>query len=207
MKLARLLNSLPVTWAVLALPALPFLFELYANERYFPELMYETGLLSVQLLVLSLLITPLQIILGNRAVARAPLRFLLRRRRALGVAAFGFAVLHTIFYARYTGALDLVRLEAFEPRLLLGWLALFAMTLGAATSNRWSQQRLGWRWKWVQRSVYSVALLTALHWWWIGQFVDELWVYLVPLLALQAARLGVRWYRRKGFRSGSAAAV
>lgn len=189
------LFSLPFTWAVLALPALPLIWELWQNERYFPELMYESGLLSVQLLVLALLITPLQVVLKPAAVARSVVRFMLQRRRAVGVAAFGYGVLHTLFYVRQIAALDLIWLEALQGELLTGWLALFAMAVGAVTSNRWSQIKLGSRWKGVQRTAYGAALLTGLHWYWINQFLDELWVYVVPLAAAQLVRWALRRWR------------
>lgn len=183
------LNTLAVTWLVLALPALPLLWEVFANERYYPELMHESGELSAKLLVLALAITPIHILANGRPKAQIVTRWLISRRRAIGVAAFAYAAFHAYFYVRDTGQLDLVILQLEDPDISLGWLAFLAMLLPAAISNKFSLVRLGRRWKMLQRLAYFAAILTALHWVWLRISYGELIALTAFTLALQLVRV------------------
>lgn len=188
-RLLSLLNALPVTWLALALPSVAFVQELFVNERYFAELMYETGVLSVQLLVVALALTPLLHLCRQWPQAIGTIRWFIKRRRAMGVASFGYAVLHLLFYVREVGGWELAYLNAFEWELLSGWLALFVLLVLAATSNNISQRWLGARWKTLQRATYIGAALTALHWLAFDQFLEDLWLWSLPLIALQIWRI------------------
>ena len=184
-----LLNSPYATWLVLALPAPALLADFVYDDRYYAEIMYESGLLATQLMLLALAITPAMRLCRNWPSALKPLRWLQKRRRYLGVASFGYAALHTLFYIRETGAAELIWLELEEVSLLVGWLAILAMLAPAATSNDWSVAQLGKNWKRLQMMAYVATTLTALHWWLIGQFLDEMLLWLAPLALLQAPRL------------------
>lgn len=197
--ITTVLQSPYTFWLLLALPALPLLADIGVRERYYPEIMYESGLLSVQFLVLALLITPLMQILRPFKTVLAVLRWLQRRRRAIGVASFGYAVLHAFFYIRETGSLDEVLLEVLDMDLALGWVAMLLMTLLAATSNSWSVRLLGKKWRTIQRMAYFAAALTALHWIWIDQFLDDLWIWALPVIVFQIVRIGRNTFQKNAF--------
>ena len=191
----KIFNHIYVAWLVLALPAFAFLHELVFNERYYAELMYETGLLATQLTVLALGISPLmKVSKGWKPLHRLAF-WLQKRRRAIGVAAFAYTAFHTVFYIREIGSLELVLLNSLDHELLTGWIAMFLFTVLALTSNAMSQRWLGTRWKPVQRLAYGAAALTFLHWFLIGQFESHLYWWLVLLLGLQVVRL--LWPERK----------
>ncbi|MGB5705716.1 MAG: hypothetical protein WBM41_02725 [Arenicellales bacterium] len=69
---------------MLALPALPLLVDFYFDQRYYPEMMYDSGVVSIQLLVATLAITPLLLIFRNSRKMVSILRWFQRRRRYLG---------------------------------------------------------------------------------------------------------------------------
>ncbi|MGC1429019.1 MAG: hypothetical protein WA822_10555, partial [Albidovulum sp.] len=97
----RLTDSIYGLWAVLALPAIWFLahwFVLHGEVAYVPW----TGLVSCWLLILTMAITPLQYLLG-------PMPWLKKRRRYFGVASFGYAMLHLLFWLANANMGALVR--------------------------------------------------------------------------------------------------
>ncbi|MEE9313258.1 MAG: ferric reductase-like transmembrane domain-containing protein [Rhizobiaceae bacterium] len=176
-------------WLVLAIPAPALLADVFTRERYYAEIMYESGLLSVQLLVLALALTPLMRLSKKWAKVRIVIRWLILHRRAVGVASFGYAALHTYFYLREVGSLELVWLELSEISLTTGWLAFAILLVLAATSNMFSVLRLGKNWKPLQRGAYIAAVFTAIHWYFIGQYQMELLLWFTPLAMLQMMRL------------------
>ena len=93
-------------WFILAIPAPALLADIFEKNRYYAEIMYESGLLSVQLMVLALSLTPLQKLFKNWPSIRGGIRWLVKRRRAIGVASFGYAALHTFFIYAKSGQLN-----------------------------------------------------------------------------------------------------
>jgi hypothetical protein len=87
-------NSKPLLWAVLAIPALPMLWAALQPDVVFEELLHPSGEWSARLLIVALMLTPLAQLFPRQAWAKR----LIRHRRAFGVAAFGYAVLHLAFY-------------------------------------------------------------------------------------------------------------
>src|SRR3546814_20210804 len=57
-------------------------------------MLHPSGEFSALLMIIALMLTPLSILFPNQRW----IAWLMRRRRALGVAAFGYAVLHLVFY-------------------------------------------------------------------------------------------------------------
>jgi sulfoxide reductase heme-binding subunit YedZ len=189
LKLCRTILDAPIfSWVILFLPAPPLLIDLIERNRYYAEIMYETGLLACQLLIVAMAITPLLWLCRYWPPALKVLRWLQKRRRFIGVAAFGYATLHVVFYIRHVGSMELVWLELEEWELASGWLAFLPMALLALTSNDWSVKLFGRYWKPLQRWVYWVALLTILHWWLIDQFLNDMMIWFLPLIALQLWR-------------------
>ena len=185
----KIIDSPYSTWLVLFIPAIPLLWDLVEDNRYYAEIMYETGILATQFLVLALAITPLMRLTRSWPSGLAVMRWLQKRRRYIGVAAAGYGALHAIFYIRHTGSLELVFLELEEISLLTGWVVMVLFAALALTSNDTSVRRLGKWWKRLQMTAYGAALFTALHWWLIDQFLDQLVMWFAPLVLLQLPRL------------------
>lgn len=157
-----------------------------------------TGALSALLFILALLATPLRRIWPGGAVAL----WLLRNRRYLGVASFGYAGLHTLFYLVDTGSAghaiaDLARLDIWS-----GWLSLLIMVPLALTSSNGWVRRLGPRWKSLQRGAYAAALLGFLHALSLNGWEDpwEPLIVAAPLIALQVWRMRQDVFRRPAYR-------
>ena len=184
-------------WALLALGLLPLLWlfwrtftdQLGANPA--EALIRSTGDWTLRGLCLTLAITPLRVQLGWPELARF--------RRLLGLLTFGYASLHLVCYAWFDMGLDwpdIVRDISQRPFVLVGTLAFILLTLMAATSWNAAIRRLGARrWQALHRSVYAVAVLAVLHFWWMRagkNDFNEVWVYALILAAL----LGWRSWRR-----------
>ena len=122
-----------------------------------------TGDWTLRLLCLTLAITPVRDWTGLVA--------LVRLRRTLGLATFGYAVLHGLAYAWLDMGFvvaELGRDLVKRPFILVGALALLLMVPLAATSFNGAIRTLGAsRWKTLHRAVYAVAGLALLHFFWM----------------------------------------
>lgn len=114
-------------------------------------LVKETGEWAIRFLVFSLLCTPFYILFGWRKV--------LPLRKALGLYAFMYAMLHFIFFAVDRGWLATLG----EFNFIVGLLAVLIMIPLAITSNQWSMQTMGKNWKYLHRVVYVAAVCAVLH--------------------------------------------
>ncbi len=170
----------PLFWLALALPALLMTADMLRGAALPMDLLHPSGELSVRLLVAAMLPGPLAGFFG-------PTRFLrgwLAVRRNIGVAAFGYAVLHLIFYIIDMGLLAAIADELALPSIWTGWLALLAMAGPAATSFNGAMRALGrHRWKAVQRLAYAVLALALVHWWLLDWKWQPASLHLLPLIA------------------------
>ncbi len=122
-----------------------------------------------------------------------------RQRRAMGVACFGYALLHWIAYAALLlewqwEALGEDLLE--RPYIIVGFLAGLILLAMAVTSNDWSVRRLSSRWKRLHRWGYLAAVLVVLHVFWIARSnYFEILVYALVVVGLLAARGS--WFVKK----------
>lgn len=178
----RTADSLPLFWLLLAVPAAFQLVGWWSGQIDTMDMIEPTGETSARLMIAALMIGPLTGLLGPRRW----LVWLLARRRALGVAAFAYAVLHLIFYALDMGTFAAVLDELPIASIWTGWLALFLLLPMALTSNRAAMRRLRATWKQVQRLAYPAALLTLLHWLWVHDGVLAAVVHFAPLIGLWA---------------------
>ncbi len=160
MSFARLVNSRYLLWIVLALPAAFMLAGYWRETLFYGEVIHESGEMGARLLILTMAVTPLCLMFPR---ATWP-RWLLQRRRYLGVAAFGYALLHAVVYLARKTDLASILDEAREIGMWTGWIAALGMLVLAATSNDWSVRVMRKAWKSLHRSVYAIALLTFLHW-------------------------------------------
>ena len=188
------LRTRPAWWALLVLGLLPLAWlvwrtytdQLGANPA--ETLIRATGDWTLRGLCLTLAVTPLRVQLGWPE--------LLRFRRLLGLLTFSYASLHLMGYAWFDMGLDwtgIVRDIPKRPFVLVGALALLLMTLMALTSWNGAIRRLGARrWQNLHRSIYAVAVLAIMHFWWMRagkNNFNEVWVYALILAALLGWRL------------------
>lgn len=148
-------------WALLALPVMgmisPFFDE---NTRALRGVLHGSGEFAARFMIISMLATPLLYLTKGSRFAR----WLRANRRYFGVAAFGYAAVHTLAYVLAEQTLDRILAEATAFDMLTGWLAFFIFIPLAATSMDYAVRRLGPWWKSVQRWTYAAAVLTLLHW-------------------------------------------
>ena len=175
-----------VLWAVLALPALLISYRYATVPAIWPgDLLRPTGEWSARLIIVALMLTPLgQLFAANRAID-----WLIRHRRAFGVAAFGYALMHLIFYVLDMASVAAMLAELGAPGIWTGWLALLCLTVPALASNDAAMRLLRRGWKRIQRLAYPAALLTLVHWVVVHDGRTAALLHFAPLALLQAARL------------------
>ena len=182
-------------WMVLAFPGIGMTMAALTgtDPDVLADLLHASGEMSARLLIIAMMASPLVLLLKGW---RGPL-WIKRNRRYLGVAAFGYGLLHTAAYLVDTATLSAALSEL--PRLYIwtGWLAFLIFVPLALTSMDYFVRKMGRWWKWLQRWTYAAAALTLLHWaalhdW--GGLTPAL-VHFVPLLALEAYRVWY-WYVR-----------
>jgi sulfoxide reductase heme-binding subunit YedZ len=114
-------------------------------------------------------------------------------RRQLGLWCFFYIVLHLCGYLLFILGLRFDRLLADiseRPYIIVGALALLGLVALALTSNRYSQRRMGARWRQLHRLVYPILALALLHVLWVGRSdIGEWLVYAVCGGALMLLRL------------------
>lgn len=183
--LRAFLNSRAFLWPLLALPALLMLIGFARGSADAMDLLHPTGETSARLMIVAMCIGPLADLIGLRRW----LRWLIERRRAIGVAAFAYAMLHLVFYAIDLGLVADMIAELDAPAIWTGWLALLAMAIPASISNPAAMYWLKRRWKRIQQIVYLAALLTLVHWLLIAWEPAPALVHFAPLIALNLLRL------------------
>ena len=150
-----------------------------------------SGEWTLRMLLLTLAITPLRRLLG--------LHWLLRLRRMLGLFTFAYASAHFTTYIWLDQFFDITAIadDILErPVITVGFAALVLMTPLAFTSNSFAIRRMGGRkWQALHRSIYAIAILAVLHYWWLVRAdVLEPLAYGLILTVL----LGLRgWWREE----------
>ncbi len=196
-KIRAIVNAPMTLWLVLAWPSLPILWDFYENNRYFAEMMSITGILSIQLLVLTLSITPLMLLCKGWASGKQIMRWFLKRRRYFGLASFGYAALHLLIYIRDIGDFENIYLEAFDIAFTVGWLGFLIMVPAALTSNDYSIRKMGTAWKAMQRLIYPAAVLIFVHWLYFEIFWDDALMWMGALAIVKAYHLSYRLVQKK----------
>ncbi len=146
------LSLLPILWSFDALTS--------ANPRTIHNLLHPTGEFAARLLIITLMITPLAMIWPQKGWTR----WLRRNRRYFGVAAFGYALLHTVFYLIDEGSMGAVVSDLPKLYIWTGWIAFGIFVPLAATSHDYFVRIMGPWWKWLQRFTYGAAVFTLVHW-------------------------------------------
>lgn len=155
-------------WLVFLTALLPLFwlsYELYTDQLGVDPaktIVDHLGTTAMQLLWLTLAVTPARKILGWRR----PLQF----RRMLGLYALFYALLHLLAVATFIMGWRIdILLREFSERhyVIAGALALaLLIPLGVTSTKRW-QRRLGRRWVKLHRLVYPASLLVLLHFVWL----------------------------------------
>ena len=163
------------------------------------ELEHEAGKTALNLLLLTLAVTPV------RELTSQPQ--LLRLRRMLGLFAFFYVVVHFTIYLVLDLELNFRTLGADiakRPYITIGFTALLLLIPLAVTSTNGMMRRLGRRWQTLHRLIYVIAVLGVWHFYWqVKRDVRE------PLLyaGILAVLLGYRMLRAIARRRAAARAA
>ena len=190
---ARATTSPYWLWLVLALPAIYWLGGYWRDALSYGEFLHASGELGARLLILAMAATPLQMLLPRLSLTR----WLLRHRRPIGVAAFGYSALHALAYLQRKADLARILDDAREVGMWTGWLALVLLLLLAITSSDAAVRMLQRAWKKLHRWVYPAAMLTYLHWLLSAFEPLPASLHFVPLAALEAYRIWTRYFLRR----------
>lgn len=176
-----------VAWFLVALPA-ALLFAGLASGDYDASpwrfAVHQTGLWSLRLTTIALLVSPFVALTGLRLVEPS--------RRALGLSAALYAFAHVWFWMRqYAFQWDYLLDEILRLFLILGTLATLLMVPLAATSNDMARKRLGMAvWRRLHLLVFPAA---AIGWWHYALAVrldrTELYIQGVAIAAALAHRI------------------
>lgn len=156
------------------------------------EVLHTLGRTGLNLVIITLAVTPVRKETG--------LNWLIGLRRTLGLAAFGYILLHAITYAVLDQGLawgSLLVDVTQRPYITLGFLGLVLMVPLAVTSTNRMQRRLGRRWAQLHRLVYLIAILGVVHFFWQVKIdVTEPILYAIALTLLLGYR-AAGWVRRR----------
>ena len=128
------------------------------------------GLGTLVLLLITLSMTPLQKLTGWAGWIAV--------RRQLGLWCFAYVVMHLCSYMAFILGFDWSQLAVElrkRPYIIVGALGFLGLLALAVTSNRYSQRRLGVRWKKLHRLAYVILGLGLLHMLWIVRADLEEW--------------------------------
>lgn len=137
------------------------------------------GLGTLVLLLITLSMTPLQKLTGWAGWVAV--------RRQLGLWCFAYVVLHLSSYTAFILGFDWSQLGVElrkRPYIIVGTLGFLCLLAMAVTSNRYSQRRLGARWKKLHRLAYVVLGLGLLHMLWIVRADLKEWAVYASIGAL-----------------------
>ena len=149
------------------------------------RLIHACGITALNLLLITLAVTPVRQISGWN--------HLLRLRRMLGLFAFVYVLLHFICYAWLDQGLNFDAILADiikRPYITIGMIALILLIPLAVTSTNGMMRRLGRRWTSLHRLVYVITGLGVWHFWWqVKKDIREPLLYVGMFAVLMAWRL------------------
>jgi sulfoxide reductase heme-binding subunit YedZ len=178
-------------WLVFLLPLVPlaalvwdaYRFNLGADPAQ--AIVHETGSWAINMLWITLAVTPLRRLLKWHW----PMRY----RRMFGLYVLFYAVIHLLSFATFIlgWRWDLLLQELSErPYIVVGFVALVLLIPLGVTSTRGMQRRLGRNWLRLHKTVYLIALLAMVHiiWQIRADFLDQL-IYGALLVLLLGTRV------------------
>lgn len=160
------------------------------------EFEHVLGIWALRFLIATLAVTPLRDLAGINLV---------RYRRALGLLAFWYVVMHFLTYMVLDQRLDVATILADiakRPFITIGMACLVLLVPLALTSNNFSIRRLGPRWNRLHKLVYVIVLGGATHFAMSVKVVTaEPFIYLslaILLVAYRPLRPSImRWRKRR----------
>ncbi|MFT5758424.1 MAG: sulfoxide reductase heme-binding subunit YedZ [Alteromonadaceae bacterium] len=148
-----------------------------------------TGIGAFNLLLLSLLVTPL--------AKKFKQGFLMKVRRLLGLYAFTYAFFHVLNFIAFDLQFNLSLLvdEIIKrPYITIGLAAILLLTALAITSVNYLKRKMGTSWQKLHNAIYLVILLVGVHFYWsVKSEIIEPSIYIVISLVL----LTLRWKKFK----------
>jgi methionine sulfoxide reductase heme-binding subunit len=156
------------------------------------RILHSLGKTALNLLFITLLVTPVRQITG--------FTHLLRLRRMLGLFAFSYALLHFLAYLVLDQQLDwrgVLHDIGKRPYITVGFTALVLLVPLAVTSTNAMMRRLGRRWSRLHQLIYAIAILGVVHYYWqVKRDVREPLIY----AGILAVLLGYRLVKRRAAR-------
>lgn len=196
----------PSVWALYAIGFIPAASAFYLGAtgqlpgNAVKEFEHLLGIWALRFLVATLAITPIRDLFGVNW---------LRYRRALGLLAFYYVLMHFLAYMLLDQMLRfpaIIADIARRPFITIGMTAFVLLIPLALTSNNWSIRRLGQRWNKLHRLAYVIAAAGALHFAMSVKVVGPEQMLYIALVALLLAWRPMRtpFLRWKRQRSGVA---
>ncbi len=125
-------------------------------------ILHYTGLWSLRILLLTLLMTPLKDLTKSA--------WFIKVRGMIGLYAFFYVSLHLLVYVWLDLRFDFAHLWediVKRPYITVGFLAWLLLVPMAITSNRKMIRKLGKKWKALHKSIYIITILACLHFLWL----------------------------------------
>lgn len=179
-------------WGLLSIPSIAMLGRLVSDPASAGDILHPSGEFAARFMIVSMMATPLHMIWPKAAWTR----WLLRSRRALGVAAFGYAALHTLIYLVDVETLQDALAEFWTLGIWTGWAAFAIFIPLAVTSNNTLQRYLAKAWRPLHRWVYAAAILTLMHWIFIQDDSIAPLIEFTPLAVLETYRIAKNLFER-----------
>lgn len=152
-----------------------------------------TGTWTLNFLLLTLCISPL------RAITQW--HWILRLRRMLGLFTFAYALLHFLSFIgldHHFELSEIARAIFKRPYVTVGFAAFLIMIPLAATSNQFAVRQLGGkRWQEIHRSIYLIAILGCLHYFWLSKAENLMWPVAYSVILGLLLRWRIRERKRK----------
>ena len=189
----RIIDSRWFLWTLLLVPTLPMIVALLDGavrpdgKPVTEALLHPTGKLAARFMIIAMVLTPLRLLFSRSRL----ILWAIKRRRYFGVAAFGYALAHTVLYVVDMGSLHSMLDELWALGIWTGWLAFLIFVPLAMTSNQIAVRAMGRSWKLLQRLVYPAAVATLVHWIFVHNNLGPALVYFLPLVGLEGYRV---WY-------------
>ncbi|MFT6194653.1 MAG: sulfoxide reductase heme-binding subunit YedZ [Cognaticolwellia sp.] len=157
------------------------------------EVIHFTGMGAFNLLLISLLVTPI--------AKKYRQGYLLHIRRLLGLYSFTYAMFHLLNFLAFEVQFDLALFfdEIIDrPYITVGMTALMILFSLALTSITALRRKMGTKWQKLHNGVYLAVLLIALHFFWsVKSDIVEPMIYFtmaVLLLILRKDKIK-RWFK------------
>ena len=151
------------------------------------KLLHQTGEIAIWSLGAVLSLSPLRVLFPRSRVVNA----LNRHRRAIGVSACVYGLMHFGFHLLYEGDAQAIARSFSKPFIWFGLGGLSILVVLAASSNNFSIRKLGGKnWKRLHRLAYFAAAILIYHQAIAGKGHWHITRWLLfSLLGLQTARI------------------